>query len=130
MPREELPPLESREEQNATAPVALLLVAIALVLLAPSARSWFRALPPVWDAGSPPPTIHFCGRDYEDPRRVTERLPADPTAIEPIVEAVDGQPLHFPAGQTTRFNGYDVCSTVLQIHDGLGWVAYGLVGGP
>jgi hypothetical protein len=130
MPREELPPLEAREEQNATAPIALLLVAVAVVVLARPAWSWFRALPPVWDADIPPPTIHFCGRDYRDPHRIAERLPADPTAVEPIVEAVDGSPLRYPVVQTTRFNGNDVCSTALQIHDAQGWVAYGLVGGP
>ena len=61
---------------------------------------------------------------------LAERLPADPAAVEPIVEAVDGYPVRFPAVQIARFNGNDVCSTVVQIHDPLGWVAYGLVGGP
>ena len=130
MPREVLPPLEAREEQHASAPVAALLMAIAIILLAQPVWTWFRQLPPTWHAGSPPSTLHFCGRDYRDLHRIAERLPSDPTAIEPIVEAVDGYSLRYPAVQTTRYNGADVCTTVLQVHDAMGWVAYGLVGGP
>lgn len=130
MPREDLPTLDAREERLAATPVALLLVAIVLIVLAYPVGRWLRHSPSVWSSGSPPPALHFCARDYRDPHRLAERLPSDPTAVEPRIEAVDGQRLEFPAVQTTRFNGTDVCTTVLEIHDAYGWVAYGLVGGP
>ena len=129
MPREDLPAPEAREGQHVTAPVALLVVAIALILLARLAWTWLRQQPPPCNAGSPPPALHFCGRDYRDPHRILERLPSDPTAIEPMIEAVDGYPLRYRSVHTTHYNGADVCSMVRQTNDARGWVAHSMVGG-
>jgi hypothetical protein len=120
----------SLEPGEAYAPVWVLLVGLLLIILAIPTVLWLRDVPPVWDAATPPRSIHFCGRDYRNPQRLAQPLPVDPTAVEPTVDAVDGKRLAFPVVQTTRFNGSDVCSTVLQIHDAAGWVAYSLVGGP
>jgi hypothetical protein len=122
--------LEAREANDTSVPRWLLGVLLAALLLGPVGYTWLKATPPVWNATSPPSTIRFCGRDYRDPHRYAARLPSDPAAVEPIVEAIDGQRLQLPAIQTTRFNGADVCATVFQVHDAQGWVAYGLVGGP
>ena len=130
MQHDDMALFEARESWDASAPIGVLRVGLLLIVLAIPAYLWLREMPPIWDATTPPQRITFCGLHYHDPQRLGQPLAADPTVIEPIVEAVDGERLRFPDVQTTRLNGSDVCTTVLEIHDAGGWVLYSLVGGP